>query len=170
MKKRVISWILVIVSCIIFLNSCSLISSLQSEETILKTSIQEIVSGINKKDKNHIREMFAPNIREQITDEQLDLLFESIDSKIVSIKSTGEAGIEEVNDRGIYRKEIDNLYIIESNIEYELYIIEVLADSENPDNIGINLILINKLEDSDSCTNWWRSSNISGGIYFFQNN
>ena len=166
MKLQIFFAVIISGGIILSLFSCGRI--LISDEKIPEQGIKKIVKAINENDNTQLKELFAKQIITDELEKEIEYLMQIFPCATICEMNQG-LFIEETNDYGSICKKATYGYVIESNCQkYSFYIIEALHDTKNKQNEGIHSILINKIEDDESFTEWLKSQEfIPVGIYLY---
>jgi len=156
MMRKIIT-ILLLISTVFLLNSCSLVEGkgVIYDDTNQKADarFEQVVKAISNNDTEALKKMFSEKALKSSNDfnGNAKSLFDFIQGPITSWKSTGSYdGSEGMNADGTgnYTKEVDSYYYATvGKQEYFFLLTDCFADTNHPDNVGLYLLLVVKAED-----------------------
>lgn len=165
--KKILLLIIVLIS-IVFSSCSSLHAELfkQDNQELADMRLKQITESIESKDKEQLKTLFSVNALREANDidGQIEYLMLFYQGKIVSKDNAIEG--EASNDHGAKINEIIANYEIKTDVDnYVIYFIDVLKDTENPDNVGLYMLEIKKLKDKNDDALEWGGEVKCAGIY-----
>ena len=154
-KLKTIIIISLLVSILCYLCSCSLGGSrMMFDDSSSKAAkrLEQIIGIINDNDKESLKELFSQKSLDDSDyfDENLDHLFEYIQGEITSWEKSSGPSVSESNNYGHKKREVNSFYFLTTDTQkYFFLITDFPIDDDNPDNVGLYLLLVVKSEDRE---------------------
>lgn len=153
MIKRIFGFLLI--ASILFLGACSLGGSRvqmlnkDNDEGKANDRLEQIIDAIKNQDKDSLKKMFSQQAEDIAVelDAQIDYLFEYIQG---SIKSWDDqvGSVNESTNNGYIVKSSGYSYTVKTEKqEYLFYLVECIENTDHPENVGLYVLQVMKLED-----------------------
>jgi hypothetical protein len=156
MKKFIVSSILII--SILLLSSCSVGGSRtemlnnSSDEKKADTRLEQVIEAIKNNDKAALKAMFSKQALSQEVDfgGSMNDLFNFFQGKVDSWKKADGPTVFESNNHGHSTKEVKSYYYVTANKQKYFFLLrDYPNDTDNPDNVGLYMLLVVKAEDEE---------------------
>ncbi len=156
MHKMKILVLLIAATC--FLTSCSLggsridILNASNDEKDAADRLEHVIEAINNKEKEAIKALFSKKALDEADDFDVntDYLLDFIEGTIESWEKPSGPTVFESNERGSKKKEVSSYYYVTTNKQkYFFLLVNYPIDTDNPDNVGIYMLLVVRAEDHD---------------------
>ena len=148
------------------LSSCSSYNvATRDDKKIAETRLEEIIEALEKEDEEALKDMFSSNALKQANeiDSGIEYVMNFYEGKVISIEGSLESSDSKNN--GEVKSELKGFYIVTTDKdEYIVFFIDQLVNTQNPDNVGLYMLQIIKLEDRDKYFDWGNET-ICAGIY-----
>lgn len=149
-------------------NLTSINDTAKSDDDIADECIEKIVEAINSNDKEAITEMFSvaalSEIDMTIFEQGIDDLFSLWQGEM--LEYDGELSTATNKHSGKIMHSINGFYDIETTeAMHHLLFLSVIRDDENPDNVGLSMIVFVTDELYQSDDFYWEYGNREPGIY-----
>ena len=153
MIKRILGFLLI--TSILFLSACSLGGSRirmlnkDNDEGKEKDRLEQIINAIKNQDKDSMKRMFSQQAQD-ITDDldgQIDYLFEYIQGNIESWETLSGGVNESINNGHIVKGSAYRFEVKTDKQEYLFYPVECTENTDHPENVGLYVLQVMKLED-----------------------
>jgi hypothetical protein len=124
-----------------------------------------IIEALENDDNEKIKDMFSLNALKAADDidDGIDYIMNLYKGKLISKKVTYEGSSTDY--QGEKTSKLKCIYTVKTEeSEYSIFFIDKLVDTKNPDNVGLYMLQIDKVEDKDKEIDW-ENRLISAGIY-----
>lgn len=153
---------------LLILSSCSLESLFMSDSQVVNVQFDKLLETIQSKDKEALKSLFSKQaiLDAQTIDSNIELLFDYFQGDNATYEDDGGLVVDEANENGVRTKIIKKTYDVDTSVEtYRFAICVVLADSINPDNVGIwSVYVIRMKDDTNPVYAYWGDNQYSPGI------
>ena len=146
--------------CIICLNSCGLTEL--SDKNNIRQTMEAIETSIDSKDSGAFKNVFSPNVKQKVSESDIDKIFDLFSSGITYKDTDSEnypATYESIEDDD-YVKSIEwHKEIIDDTTQKEyIMIINVCVENWNDESaIGMKYIIFYSIEQEESALDWLHS-------------
>lgn len=156
MQRFIIGLILILST--LFLSSCSIGGSrtemLNKDGSDKKADarLEQLIEAIKNKDKNAVKSLFSKQALSEAVDfdSKLDKLLNIFQGKIDSWEKSDGATVFESTDSGRSKKEVKSYYYVNTNKQKYFFLLrDYQVDMDNPDNVGLYMLLVVKAEDEE---------------------
>lgn len=175
-KKEIIMRImklLTILTIIVFMLSLSACSNsfrtelfTRDDHKIVNTRFQQIINALDNKESEKLKNLFSSNALKEAgdIDKEIEYLMKFYKGKMIS--KDGAITGSDSNNYGKKTSELVCNYEIETDMDnYVIYYIDVLVDTEHPNNVGLYMLEIKKLENKNDKKLEWGGEVRQPGIY-----
>ncbi|MCR6546226.1 DUF5104 domain-containing protein [Dehalobacterium formicoaceticum] len=114
--------------------------------------LEQVIETIKSKDKEAIKALFSNKALDEAEnfDENADYLFSFIQGDIDSWEELGGPTVFDSNDNGHKKKEVSSYYYVNTDKERYFFLLDdCTVDTDQPDNVGLYLLLVVKAEDRE---------------------
>ena len=148
----------IIILSMLFLSSCSLGGSRTemldrgSDETIANARLEKIIEASKSKDKDTLKSLFSKKALNESDDfdGSMDELFYFFQGEVDSWKKSSGPTVFESNEKGHTTKEVSSYYYVNTDKQKYFFLIQDYpVDTDNPDNVGIYMLLVVKADDRE---------------------
>lgn len=154
MRKIIISAITIF--NMLFLCSCSLgglrMLNTDSDDEQKIARFEQVIEAIKNEDKDALKALFSKQatIDTDDFDGGVDDLFQFMQGEIDSWEKSVGGSVTKLKENGHEKKEVDSYFYVTTNKQKYFFLLEDCpVDTENPDNVGLYLLLIVKAEDEE---------------------
>lgn len=156
MNKFLISCILIF--SLLFLSSCSIGGSRtemlnkDNDEKKAENVLTHVIDAIKNQDIDALNKIFSKQAVDDADDfdDGVDSLFRFVQGKIISFEKTSGPTVYESNDHGRKKKEVSSYYYVKTDSQKYFFLLKNYpVDTENPDNVGLYMLLVVKAEDKN---------------------
>lgn len=156
MNKLITSSILIF--CMLFFSACSLggsrIKMLNGNRDDAKANerLEQVIEAVKNKDKVAIKSLFSKKALSEANDfdGSVDDLFEFIQGEVDTWKKSSGPTVFESNNQGSKKKKVDSYYYVNTDKQKYYFLLEDYpVDTNNPDNVGLYLLLVVKAENRE---------------------
>lgn len=147
MRRKLV--VFVIFFSVIILSACSLIG--ENNEKRSNVKFEEILEAIKNKNKDALKSMFSEKALREAADfyGSVEKLFNALEGEpdLWEWNDEGEKGSESSRDGYITKLVSSYYYVICDGEKYFFLIDEYTVNSQEPDNLGLSLLLVVREED-----------------------
>jgi len=121
-----------------------------NEEKDINVKIEKIIEAINDKDKDAIKTFFSKSTLDELDDfdESIENLFAFIQGSIDSWEKRTGSSTFDSKDYDNRKREYSAFYDVNTAEQQYFFLLDICSiDTENPDNVGIYLLLVVRAED-----------------------
>jgi hypothetical protein len=156
MNKFII--ICILIFSLLFLSSCSAGGSRtemlnkDNDEKKAENVLTHVIDAIKNQDIDALKKIFSKQAVGDADDfdDEVDSLFRFIQGKINSFEKTSGPTVFESNDHGRKKKEVSSYYYVKTDSQKYFFLLKNYpVDTENPDNVGLYMLLVVKAEDKN---------------------
>jgi hypothetical protein len=156
MRKIIISSILLL--GMLFLCSCSLggirtkILNKDDDETKANERLEQVIEAIKNKDKDVLKSLFSQKALSEVDDfdSSVNDLLDFFQGDVESWKKSSGPTVFESNDHGHVKKEVSTYYYVNTDKQKYFFLLrDYPVDTDQPDNVGLYLLLVVKSEDRE---------------------
>ena len=165
--RELFSWLAFVIAAIIS-TSCSLVGPrgpliYSDDSKIASTRAKQIIEAVKNEDRDALRSVFSQKALDDTEDFDggTDSFFDFIQGNIMSWESDFVSGNESIQYGKRTRINRFNISIKTDIDDYVLYVIDYFVDTIDPDNEGVNMLLVRTSEYTENL-GMWQQSMISG--------
>jgi len=156
MNKLKISFILIF--SMLVLSSCSLVDirlkmlNAVDDDAIANARLEEVIDALENQDKDALKALFSEQALNESSDFDINMnqLFEFFQGKVDSWEKSSGPSVSTSNNHGHKTKVIDSYYFVNTDKQkYFFLLTDHSVDTDNPDNVGLYLLLVVKAEDRE---------------------
>ncbi|TYQ13384.1 UNVERIFIED_CONTAM: uncharacterized protein DUF5104 [Acetivibrio alkalicellulosi] len=156
MNKYII--ILILMFSMFLLSSCMIggsrteMLSKDNTDKIADARLEQVINAIKNKDKIDLKSIFSKKALDDCDDfdGNTDYLFDFLQGEIDSWEKSGGPTEFESIEKGHKTKEVSSYYYVNtSEKKYFFLLRDYPVDTENPDNVGLYMLLVVKAEDRE---------------------
>jgi hypothetical protein len=168
-KQLLVLFLTVIV---LLFSSCSLEGRgtmkgfISTDEYKAEGTLKTVIKAMENKDKDAIKAVFSKEALDMAADidDNIESLFDFLQGKVESWDSDGGPEIyEELNNGLKLKRSVLFSIVTTEEQEYFFFLLEYLADRDNPDNVGLYTLLVMNAEDAEEHFGYWQD-NVFPGI------
>jgi hypothetical protein len=123
-----------------------------SDEKKADTRLEQVLEAIKNNDKAALKAMFSKQALSQEVDfdGSMNDLFNFFQGKVDSWKKSDGPTVFESNNHGHSTKEVKSYYYVITNKQKYFFLLrDYPNDTDNPDNVGLYMLLVVKAEDEE---------------------
>lgn len=168
MKKRIIQKIIIMLLfsfCVgiggcgkVFWTSSNRFPDSRNEGEIFQQTANGFFQAVDNRDKEAIKELFAPNVvkKDRDMDDMIEFLFDVYQEPTDSLDIEQSCAGSYSNDHGTETKEIENWFpVVSGDKNYYCHMTIVYQDDEDLDNVGIkDLVFLSEKEECNEDAVW----------------
>jgi len=156
MYKLKIGFILIF--SMLVLSSCSLLDirlkmlNEVDNDTIAKGRFEKVIEALENQDKDALKTLFSKQVLNEADDfdSNIEQLFDFVQGEIDSWEKLSGNLAFTSNDHGHKTKQINSYYFVNTDKQkYFFLLTDHSVDTDNPDNVGLYLLLVVKAEDEE---------------------
>jgi len=123
-----------------------------SDDKNATSRLEQVINAINSKDREAVKVLFSETALNETDDidEKIELLFSFVLGTINSWEKSSGPTVFETNHYGKKTKEVSSYYYVTTDKqEYFFLLRDFPIDTDNPENVGLYMLLVVKAEDRE---------------------